>query len=85
MQLHPYEVHRELFDLSRDPGEQVNLADSDEARSTLATLEPEFDAWWESVSAAGDQSPGNGSAGDPGEVEIDDEVVQRLRDLGYLE
>lgn len=67
-----------LFDLESDPGEQRDLAESAEAADTRRRLHAAADRWWDDlpIPMADDQ---------PSEVEVDDVVVQRLRDLGYLE
>lgn len=66
-----------LFDLSEDPREQVNLIETDVGRLHTSRLTAELDAWSQQYQPLGGaQAP---------DVEIDPRVVQRLRDLGYVE
>jgi arylsulfatase A-like enzyme len=74
----PHEVKTELFDTSSDPGETVNLNGSTTHDVEAQTLCRDLDDWWS-------RSSGDARAGGDGEVELDDRVVQRLRDLGYIE
>ena len=74
----PHDVQYELYDLQADPREQRNLADDPNHAHLRQSLEVELDCcWWDASAPTGD-------AGDS-EAEIDETVVQRLRDLGYLD
>lgn len=64
----------ELFDLDADPGETENLVDAE--RDVLDDLRSHVDRHETSVDE---------TAGDMREVEMDEQVRQRLRDLGYQE
>ena len=64
----------ELFDLDSDPGEQNNLAA--EAPGTISHMTE----WLNRVEAVA-----QGSAVEAEMVEIDPEVEERLRSLGYIE
>ncbi len=62
-----------LFDLAADPGETRDLAA--ERPRLVATLQVELDA-----------ATGTGRLGDPAErIEFSEDVVERLRSLGYLD
>lgn len=74
----PHQVKRELFDRASDPDEATNLAQRPAYEDTIRTLEADLDEWWSQSAGAADES-------DDTEVEIDERVVQRLRDLGYLD
>jgi len=67
----------ELYDLDADPREQTNLADRDDAASKLNEMVAALDQWWnrcvERCAPTGGQ-----------EVPIHDEVIRRIRDLGYI-
>ena len=63
---------RELYDLRADPGERVNLAESnvdvaDELRATIAA--------WKQAHARGDA----------GTLDLSPEDIERLKALGYME
>ena len=64
---------RELYDVVRDPGEEMNLADQDTARADA--LEAYYIEWAEVVLAKAQTS----------EPEIDDEALENLRSLGYIQ
>jgi arylsulfatase A-like enzyme len=64
----------QLFDLDADPGETENLADSQ--RDVLGDLRDRIDRHETRVDE---------TAGDMRAVEMDEQVRQRLRDLGYQE
>jgi arylsulfatase A-like enzyme len=70
------EATEELYDLSSDPGETVNLADSDASRS--AELRAAVEAWVEANRRIGETFAGSSAA-------PDDDVLERLRSLGYIE
>ncbi len=74
----PHRTRIELYNMNSDPYEKTDLADDPGYSDVAAGLVAQLDRWWEEVSAT------TGEHG-PGDVEIDDRVVQRLRDLGYLE
>ncbi len=67
----------ELYDLRQDPREQENLATKEQLRDVIDEMISTLDGWWARITPTAD------SAGD--ETEIDERVVRRLRDLGYLE
>lgn len=78
LEQYPYRVNHRLFDLDSDPREQDNLSSVAEYQNIRADLEAKLDRWWQEIAPLhADQSAT--------EVEIDDQVVRRLRDLGYLE
>ena len=58
--------------------EQINLADEPICCEARERMIAEMDAWWSRAIAEID-------AGSASEVEIDSTVVQRLRELGYVE
>jgi arylsulfatase A-like enzyme len=64
----------ELFDLDADPAETENLADAE--RDVLEDLRSRIDRHEARVDE---------TAGDTRAVEMDEQVRQRLRDLGYQE
>lgn len=68
---------RELYDLSRDPDEEHDLAARPDARRRAAELERALLAWSERTAPAADA---------PTDVErVDRDAVERLRALGYVE
>lgn len=68
----------ELYDLQRDPGETHNIARTE---PTLAVqLHGELDLWLESFAHAHPQVSSTSS-----DAESDERVMERLRDLGYVE
>ena len=72
----PYKLECELYDLDADPAEQRNLAGQTSAQAPLAELTASLDRWWDATAAK--QS---GTC----EIEIDKDVVERLRALGYMD
>lgn len=64
---------RELYDLSKDPGEEVNLAEEDPERA--GALESYYLSWAEAVEARGQES----------HPVLDDEALENLRSLGYIQ
>lgn len=66
-----------LFDLAEDPKEQVNLIETEAGRIHADRLGRELAAWSEQHHPLGG-APAS-------DIELDDRVVQRLRDLGYVE
>jgi len=48
------------------------------ARETVARLTGDLHRWWRGLQADASKEPG-------GEVQVDEQVVQRLRALGYIE
>lgn len=74
----PHRVSHELYDLASDPREQVNLANDRHYAATVNTMVDRLDRWWadSSTPTAHDEAD---------DVEIDERVVARLRDLGYIE
>ncbi|MFQ5590745.1 MAG: sulfatase [Phycisphaerae bacterium] len=73
-----YQLTHELYDMDADPQEHVNMAEKPACAAARAGLEADLDQWWQGL-------PLRGNHRSPGEVQIDDAVVQRLRDLGYLD
>ena len=74
----PHEVQYELYDLLADAREQHNLADDSNHAHLRHSLEAELDRFWQDSSLPTDTAGGS-------ETAIDETVVQRLRDLGYLD
>ena len=70
------EAAEELYDLSSDPGETVNLAGSDAAKSS--ELRATVEAWVEANRRIGEAFVGSSTA-------PDDDVLERLRSLGYID
>lgn len=70
----PHETHLELYNLSADPAEQVNLAHDEAHAAVRDDLVAQLDEWWQRVATA-----------DGEEAELDPRIVERLRDLGYIE
>jgi|GEM_PF-6106878 len=68
----------ELYDLRTDAGEHENLTKAAEQKVTRKKLSAAMDTWW-----SGLEMPDAGAAS--GNVEIDSQVVQRLRELGYMD
>ncbi len=71
----PYRTRCELYDLTDDSGELENLADDIEALAIVQDMSTDLDRWWATCAGSSAAS----------ECEIDDRVVERLRDLGYIE
>lgn len=65
--------HRELYELLSDPEELNNLAETE--RGVLLDLDAKLDAWENSQACA--ETP-------TGQAEYDQLVLERLRDLGYV-
>jgi arylsulfatase A-like enzyme len=74
----------ELYDLGRDPGETINLVDTQP--TLLAELRNLHDDWRLETSAgmttAKDPATANGTSND---LEVEEEVASTLRALGYLD
>ncbi len=68
----------ELFNLSNDPQGTVNLADQPFAQEKLRDMTQHLDHWWSSCTPKYDE---NNST----QVSVNDDIVQRLRDLGYID
>jgi arylsulfatase A-like enzyme len=66
----------ELYDVSVDPAEKVNLAAR--APELLADLRVQLDEWLASITLAETAEPGRAAA------ELDERIVARLRELGYF-
>ena len=66
----------ELYDLGTDPAERIDLAASEENRVTV--LEDHLGAWQKMVSAAS-LDPDRRTA------ELDDEALEQLKSLGYIQ
>ncbi len=74
---HPSTSKLELYDLDADPREQTNLADRAEFAPTRDEMVAALDQWWNrSVEQC---APTGGQ-----DVPIHDEVLRRIRDLGYI-
>lgn len=73
-----HQITLELYDMNSDPLEQTNLADNSRCAAIQSELLANLDRWWQGAAATADAQA-------PCEVEMDPEVIQRLRDLGYLE
>lgn len=71
----------ELYDLVADPGENTNIV---ELEPTLALqMSGELSLWMDSVPPGRSEAAAMSATGDA--AEDDERVVQRLRDLGYVE
>ncbi len=70
-------LSHELYNLDSDRREGTNLADEPACVPVREQLEADLDQWW---SAAKSEQPPADS-----EIEIDAQVVERLRDLGYID
>ena len=68
----------ELYDLRKDPGETMNLVDTEP--SLLAELRKLHDAWLQETSAG---PAGNRAA--PSDFEVEEDVAASLRALGYYD
>jgi len=73
----PHVLSHELYDLRSDPGERTNLAHEPGHAAVREQLEADLDHWWSEL------TPERPSANS--ETEIDAQVVERLRDLGYID
>jgi len=73
------EPRRQAYDLHADPLELRPLPLDGRPPSDVRALEDQLDQWWAFTVCAGQVT------GQPAEVELDGEVVRRLRDLGYIE
>ncbi len=64
--------------METDPGETKNLIDDSACAEVRARVEQELDQWWNQMNATlpFDQAD---------DVEMDPRVVERLRDLGYID
>lgn len=74
----PHDLAYELYDLDNDPREQDDVAGRDRLRSVRDELTARLDHWSDEVSTSV-------SDDEVSETEIDSVVVERLRDLGYLD
>jgi len=77
----PNEVTVELYDVQNDPRERNDLARRPEFGGLLAQLSAALDRWWFALSPQEKPTVEN----EPFDAEIDERVVQRLMDLGYIE
>ncbi len=85
-------IELQLFDMLRDPMEQRNLANDAKYSGILKTHINDLDRWWSGietpdgdVSLSGGDGSLSGEGAVAGEVEIDEKVIQRLYDLGYID
>lgn len=69
------DLELELYDLERDPREQHDLARAPQQAGTLRRLVSQLDAWWEALEVADESC----------ERQVDHDLEQRLRALGYVE
>ena len=74
----PPVTHCQLYDLAADARERRDLFDDARGSAARRRLIAELDSWSDDIRS-------RRLAGVGCEVEIDDGVVQRLRDLGYLD
>lgn len=74
----PFAVSDRLYDLASDPGEKNDLAVGADHAQHKARMGEALDRWWQEASVL-ESEPADS------EVAVDEVVVQRLRDLGYLE
>lgn len=81
--IYRHKVVRELYDIQNDPNEQEDLSGDPQFVDVRERLEGQLDDWWNRVNASRqeDQVESDGVA----DVEMDPRVLERLRDLGYLE
>jgi arylsulfatase A-like enzyme len=77
-QLVPYEQSHELFNLSVDPREKHDIATAPQLKVAGDRLIAQLDEWWATTGPI--TLPRNES-----EFELDEDVVARLRDLGYID
>ena len=70
-------LSHELYNLESDPREHTNLADDPAHAAVRKQLEAALDQWWSATTS--EQPPADS------EIEIDAQVVERLRDLGYID
>lgn len=68
-------VELELYDLQRDPHEQHDLSRDPRYAETLRRLVAQLDAWWDDLEVAQESC----------EQQVDRDLEQRLRALGYVE
>lgn len=73
-----HKITCELYDLETDHGETENLIGNPDFADVRARIEQALDQWWNQMNASlpYDQSD---------DVEMDPRVVERLRDLGYID
>lgn len=74
----PHRTSTELYNMDSDPHEQKDVGDDPAHAKVRAQLLEDLDRWWQKMAVSAD-------AQGAGEVEMDPRVVERLRDLGYLE
>ncbi len=72
-----HRLSHELYNLESDPRERTNLADEPSRADIRARLEADLDRWW-NATTSGDRTADS-------EIEIDAQVVERLRELGYID
>lgn len=74
----PHSVSVGLHDVFEDPAERINLAGQARFADVCDRLLAELDGWWQGLPGSEEDEVG-------GDVEIDDVVVPRLQDLGYID
>ncbi len=67
-----------LFNLNIDPQGATNLADQTNAQPKLHEMIKKLDDWWSACTPQYDQNK-------PIQVTVNNDIVQRLRDLGYID
>lgn len=78
LSMRPHRLQNELYDLATDPGEHNNLAGREDTQMELQRLTTKLDDWTQQ-GAIDSMEPGSDF------TEIDERVVRRLRDLGYVD
>ena len=77
--------------MESDRHEQTDLADDPRYAQVRSDLLANLEHWWQEIATSSQagtehsERPGTFTEHLPSEVELDSRVVQRLRDLGYLE
>lgn len=72
----PHDVVLELYDTSCDPAERHDLSAEPRCRDIVSRLVDQLDTWWREA------APADSGGGD---VEVDRELEQRIRALGYMD
>lgn len=74
----PHLLHQELYNVATDPGERTNLTDDPRHANHRDQIENDLDRWWDEATSGRPEQAAS-------EIEIDEQVVQRLRNLGYID